>query len=144
MLKAFEPGQDIVETLSLCHIAIFLFLAINAQSSEPHLHEELRKIFSSIAGSIHSLVVKEEKGTSPINRQTERLRERLAYGCLYLVDYEYSGVDYDDWYATFSKDGSTASAFPDDLIKVLGQFVEDRDEARRLYRLQEFKGRNSN
>ena len=132
---------DIDHFLSLCHIAVFLLLAINMQSKELDPDSLPGLIFSSIATSIRSLVAQEHDavvtGEFELDAETKRTRERLAYGCLYLVDYEYSGAGYYDWCAAFSRAGGK-TAFPDDLIEVLGRFVPSSEEGR-LYRLSHLK-----
>ena len=83
-----ETDIDIDRFLSLCHIAVFLLLAINMQSKELDSDSTPRRIFSSIATRIRSLMPATQQhdavaaGEPELDTWTERTRKQLAYGCL--------------------------------------------------------------
>ena len=130
-----DPDLNLHQCLSLCHIAIFLYVTIHAQPNKPELG---REVFLSIADTLKRKI--EGCGTEIFN---DKVARRLAYDCLKIMDYEqeYSlWGGYNEWLTVFLQNGKTS--FSDTLIEVLGQFIPyDADSVEWLYRLQELKER---
>ena len=134
--KLSRPDTTLVHSLSLCHIAVFLFLAIYDHLDKAGSGVET---FSTIA---HSLTRKlQEYQAEEPELDAKTTMSQLAYGCLYIMDTEdlqYTPDEYDLWREAVLHAGRTS--FPDELVEVLGRFIP-HGEGRWLYRLQEYRDR---
>ena len=128
------PDIDLHQCLSLCHIAIFLYVTIYAPPDKPELGREL---FSSIADTLKRKT--EGCGTEIFD---DKVARQLAFDCLLLMRYEqeYDGrLGYNEWLRVFSQ--SRKTSFPDTLVEVLGRFIPGDDQDYWLYRLRELRER---